>query len=375
MTTKFKGTRMRFIVNFYSRHPTLFGVIRLLFFIYIFIFSLELMGTSLKLFGKDLAVTLIQTTTNPLVGLFIGILATSIIQSSSSTTSIVVGMVGGGVLNVSNAIPIIMGANMGTSVTNTVASLPQINRSYEFQRSFAAAIVHDYFNLLSILVLFPLQYFTNFLGKLATIMGDQFQNVGGLKFLSPIKALTHPLVDLIISITGEIAWILLALSLVFLLLALKQIVNSLKSLVVKRAEAWFDRYLFKTRMRAFLVGLLLTTLVQSSSITTSLAVPMAGAGLLTIEQIFPYTVGANLGTTLTAILAALVTGNLSAIIVAFSHLIFNICGAIIWIPLKFIPIFFARQFAQFSLRNKSIPVVYIIIVFFVLPILIVYLLK
>jgi len=268
-----------------------------------------------------------------------------------------------------------MGANIGTSVTNTLASLTQINRSAEFQRSFSAAIVHDYFNLLSVLVIFPLQYFTNFLGRIASFMGQEFQNVGGLKLLSPIKALTRPLVDTLKHWIGENPWILFPLSLILLIFALTQIVSALKGLVVKKAATWFDRYLFKTALRAFLVGLLLTVMVQSSSITTSLAVPMAGAGLLTIIQIFPYTLGTNIGTTVTAILAALATGNLAAIIVAFSHLLFNISGMIIWWPLKFVPIYLAQKFAQFSIRNKMIPLIYIIIVFFVIPILLIYFLR
>jgi sodium-dependent phosphate cotransporter len=233
------------------------------------------------------------------------------------------------------------------------------------------AIVHDYFNLLSVLVIFPLQYFTNFLGIIATFMGEKFQNVGGLNFLSPVKALTRPPADVLKRLFEDYSWILFILSLVLLLFALTQMVKALKVLVVKKAEAWFDRYLFKTALRAFFVGLMLTFMVQSSSITTSLVVPMAGAGLLTIIQIFPYSVGANLGTTVTAILAALVTGNLAAIIVAFSHLLFNISGMIVWLPLKSVPIFFAQRFALFSTRNKTIPILYIIIVFFVIPILVI----
>jgi sodium-dependent phosphate cotransporter len=99
---------------------------------------------------------------------------------------------------------------------------------------------------------------------------------------------------------------------------------------------------------------------------------MAGAGLLTLVQIFPYTVGANIGTTVTAILAALVTGNLSAIIVAFSHLLFNISGMIIWWPLKFVPISFAQIFSRWATRKKLIPIFYILIVFFLIPILLIY---
>jgi sodium-dependent phosphate cotransporter len=342
-----------------------------MFALYLFFFSLELMGTSLKMFGKGLAENLIQTTTNPLVGLFIGILATSIIQSSSSTTSIVVGLVAGGVLNVPNAIPIIMGANIGTSVTNTLASLTQLRRSVEFQRSFSAAIVHDFFNILAVLVIFPLQYFTNFLGRGATFMGEQFQHIGGLKFLSPVKAITRPVVEILKNLIGDYAWVLLVLALVCLLFSLSQMVKALKILIVTKAEAWFDRYLFKTALRAFLVGMLLTTMVQSSSITTSLAVPLAGAGLLTLTQIFPYTLGANIGTTITAILAALVTGNLSAIVVAFSHLLFNISGIIAWLPFKLVPISLAQKFAHLATRKKIIPILYILVLFFLIPILVI----
>ena len=328
------------------------------------------MGSSLKLFGKGFAETLIANTSNPVVGLFIGILATSLIQSSSSTTSIVVGMVGGGALTVANAIPIIMGANIGTSVTNTIVSVVHINRPAEFRRSFAASTVHDFFNILSVIVLFPIQYFTNFLGHWSAYLGKLFQGAGGLKWFNPVKAATKPVVKILIDFMGDHPWILLIISLLILFLALKQIVSVLKVLLVQRAEAWFDKVLFKNAVRAFLVGLLITLMAQSSSITTSLVVPMAGAGILTLVQIFPYTLGANIGTTITAILASLVTGNINAVIVAFAHLNFNITGIIVWWPFKRLPIFMAEKMAELAIRNKFIPFTYIIIMFFIIPILV-----
>lgn len=322
--------------------------------------------------GQGLAEALITTTTNPMIGLFVGILSTSIVQSSSFTTSIVVGLVAGGALNVTNAIPIIMGANIGTSVTNILVSLSQIRRSIEFKLALSAAIVHDFFNVLAVLVLFPLQYLTNFLGHLATFMGEKFQNIGGLKFLSPVKASTRPLIDLLKKMIGDYPWVLFVLSLILLLVALTRMVKVLKILVVEKAEGWFDRYLFKNALRAFLVGLMLTAMVQSSSITTSLAVPLAGAGLLTLMQIFPYTLGANIGTTVTAILAALVTGNLAAVTVAFSHLLFNLSGIVVWWPFKIVPITMAEKFAGIAVKKKVIPILYLLIVFFLLPIFLIF---
>ena len=363
---------MKFVKDLYQKQLTLFNFLFFLCFLYLFLFSIELMGASLKMLGQGLAEALITTTTNPLIGLFVGILSTSIVQSSSFTTSIVVGLVAGGALNVANAIPIIMGANIGTSVTNILVSLAQIRRSVEFRLAFSAAIVHDFFNVLAVLVLFPLQYFTNFLGHAAIFMGEKFQNIGGLNFLSPVKASTKPLVEVLKKLAGDYPWVLFALSLILLLVALTRMVKSLRVLVFQKAEGWFDRYLFKTAIRAFLVGLVLTAMVQSSSITTSLAVPLAGAGVLTLMQIFPYTLGANIGTTITAILAALVTGNLAAVTVAFSHLLFNLSGIVIWWPFRIVPITMAEKFAVIAVKKKIIPILYLIVVFFLIPIILIF---
>ncbi len=355
-----------------ERLKIILQVLLLIFFLYLFLLSINLMGASFKLFGKGFAESLISTTSNPFVGLFIGILATSLIQSSSSTTSIAVGMVGAGVLTVSNAIPLVMGANIGTSVTNSIVSMAHLNRSNEFRRSFAASTVHDFFNFLAVIVIFPIQYFTNYLGIVSGRLATLFEGVGGMKLFNPIKTITNPIVDLFKSGLGDIPWLLLLISLVLLFIALKQMVNTLRVLVINRAEAWFDRVLFKTAIRAFTVGLIMTLLAQSSSITTSLVVPMAGAGILTLAQIFPYTLGANIGTTITAILAALATGNIGAVVVAFAHLLFNISGIIVWWPFAKVPIYLANLLAEFSIRNKLYPFLYIVTLFFIIPLLVIF---
>jgi len=350
---------------------TIGRVVLLLGFLYLFILSIDLMGSSMKMFGKGFAEALIASTSNPLVGLFIGILATSLVQSSSGTTSIVVGLVGGGALDVANAIPIIMGANIGTSVTNTLVSLANINRSAEFRRSFAASIVHDFFNFLAVLVIFPLQYFTNFLEKISYHLAEIFQNAGGLEFFNPLKASTKPVVAILVDLIG-VPWILLCIALALLFLALQRIVKVLKILVVAKTGAWFDKVLFRNKWRALAVGLLLTIMAQSSSITTSLVIPLAGAGLLTLRQIFPYTLGANVGTTVTAILASLVTANPNAVVVAFAHLLFNISGIVIWWPFSKVPIFLAQRFAEQAAKNRAFPLVYILVMFFIVPLIIIF---
>lgn len=347
----------------------------LIMLLYLFMLSITLMGSAFKFFGKDFAYQLIATTSNPFVALVIGILATSIVQSSSTTTSIVVGMVGAGALSISNAIPIIMGANVGTSVTNILVSLGHISRNVEFKRAFAASIVHDLFNTISVLVFFPLQYYTNFLGIFSNILAGTFQNIGGLTVSSPIKVATKPVVLLVEKGTNHSGILILIISLLLLFLTLRYLVKVLKSLIIGKFEVLFDKVIFRNAAIGLLFGLIITALVQSSSITTSLIVPLVGAGILTVEQIFPYTLGANIGTTVTAMLASIATANISAITVAFAHLCFNIFGVIFIYPFKIIPISLSKWMAKISIKSKIFPILYVAIMFFILPFLIIYIMR
>lgn len=344
----------------------------LLSLLYLFFVSISLMSSSFKYFGSGFAEQLLATTSNPLVGLFIGILATSLVQSSSTTTSMTVALVASGAISGAGAIPIIMGANVGTSVTNTLVSIAHITRASEFKRAFSAATIHDFFNLMAVLLLFPLQMATNFLGIAADFMADAFAEIGGMKFANPLKIITDPTVKLIEELTGRSGWIMLVLALLFLFASLRYIVVNLRALVIGKIESFFNETLFKNAFRALVLGVILTVMVQSSSITTSLAVPLAGAGILTLQQIFPFTLGANIGTTITAILASLVTNNLTAVMAAFAHLLFNICGIIVIWPMRRIPVFLAESLAEKALRSRLIPLLYILIVFFLIPISLIY---
>lgn len=342
----------------------------LFFFLYAFLVSIGLLGKAFKAFSGGFLGSLIESASNPLVGLFEGILVTTLAQSSSTTTSLVVAMVAGGTMPVASAIPIIMGANIGTSVTNTLVSLGHIARGGEFKRAFAASTIHDFFNIIAVLILFPIQVTTNILGRLSVGMAEAFQEAGGLEFASPLQFLTEPVVNFLAAALKPHPWILMLLSLVIMFGSLRYLVVTLKGLVLARLEQFFDRTLFRNAALAMLFGVVLTVLVQSSSITTSLAVPLAGAGVLTLRQIFPYTLGSNIGTTVTAILAALSVGNVTALSVSFAHLIFNVLGVIlIWpIPaIRRIPMRMAEGFAAVSAHYRWIPIVYVIVFFYVLP--------
>lgn len=351
-------------------------IVLLVFVIYVFMVSIELLGISLKMAGENFAKELIATTSHPLVGLFIGILATSVIQSSSATTSITVGMVAAGTLTLRNAVPIIMGANMGTTVTNTLVSLGCVTMPQEFRRAFASATVHDFFNLLSVLVFLPIEAYTHFLEIGASLLSNIFANIGGLTLISPIKIAVAPTSHFIIDVInfllgkGTFSTIVgVTLSVAMLLLSLVRIVSLVKSLIIGKAEILLHNYIFCTPMRSFIFGLILTVLVQSSSVTTSLIIPLAAAGILSLEQVFPYTLGANIGTTVTALLASLVAGTPEAISAALVHTLFNVCGTVVWFPLRKIPMGLAHVLAEVAYRKRPFAIAYVVIVFFVIPII------
>jgi sodium-dependent phosphate cotransporter len=346
--------------------------------LYFFIVGINGMSHAFKLFGKDFAHKILETTSSPFVGLFIGILATAVVQSSSTTTSVIVGMVAAGAITIEGAIPMVMGANIGTTITNLLVSLGHIARTQEFKRAFAAATVHDAFNWLTVLILFPMELATGYLAKTARLMAGWFEGVGGMKLANPLKTATKAAVKLISTILNDHPVLVLVASILLTFAMLYFIVKLLRSLVLERVVHLFDEYLFRNAAWAMLFGLLLTVAVQSSSITTSLIIPLAGAGVLKLRQILPYTLGANVGTTTTAVLAALATKDLSAITVAFAHLLFNVSGiALLWPveKVRMIPIRIAEWLAELSQANRVIPIVFILLVFFGLPFVLILIFK
>ena len=368
---------------------TILKTIAIFAILYLFLVSIGMIDSAFKGMGKEFAVQLIQSNAGPLIGLFIGILATSIIQSSSTTTSLVVGMVAAGTFGddfriaVAAAVPYIMGANIGTSITNLIVSLGYIVNKNEFRRAFSASIVHDFFNVMSVLILFPMEMAFGLISKSASWLAELLVGSESFSFNSPIKLITDPAVAWVKELFKQqeiinYNWLLLIVAFLLLFLSLRYLSKLIRSLVIHKLEAFFDSHIFKTAGRAMLFGVFITILVQSSSITTSLVVPLAGAGILRLEQIFPYTLGANIGTTITALLASLVSGTIAPLAVAFSHLIFNIFGiGIIW-PIervRNIPIITAKWFTEIAIQNKIYPIIYILVVFFIVPLTLIFLVR
>ncbi len=347
-------------------------IVFLLLTLFGFFIALDLMGLSFNLLGKGFAETLIERTANPFVGLFVGILATSLVQSSSTTTSMTVGLVAAGALTIEGAIPIIRGANIGTSVTNIIVSLAHVTRREEFERAFAGATIHDLFNWMAVAILLPVELSTGYLARTSAYVESLIEGVGGIKILNPLKAVVRPVAEGVIDILGQSGALALTAGVVLLMVCLKLLVDQLKALMSGKAEQILHQTLFRSAWAAIAAGIAMTVMVQSSSITTSVMVPLVGAGVVSLAQVFPFTIGANIGTTITAMLAALATGSPAAVTVAFSHLFFNVTASLLIYlprPVRAIPLALARGLGRLGGRNRLLAGAYLLLVFYGLPVL------
>ncbi|KAL3806448.1 hypothetical protein ACHAXA_011799, partial [Cyclostephanos tholiformis] len=402
----------------------------ILFFLYWFIFSLELLSTGAKALTGCAAGGLFGSNTNPVASLIVGMLVTVLLQSSSTTTSIIVSLVGAGSLSVEPAIFMVMGANIGTSVTNTIVAIGQMGNGDELERAFAGATVHDCFNFLSVLILFPIECATKMLARMTQAMTRNYMAKEGEKMIisnsNVIKEVsagktcaeyyptqcdpagTHTYqacvkdgrVGLITCSkhTGECplyfleganqsddvtsGGISLLLGIIFLVICLGGLVKVLKSMLLGGSERIIKKATAINGYISMAIGCGITMAVQSSSVTTSVLTPIVGVGIVSVEQMYPLTLGANIGTTITSILAALVAETSSAMQVALAHFFFNIFGIIIWYPnvdsiyrpkqipfMRAVPIMMCKALGKATRWWRGFPFLYIAVVFFLIPLL------
>ena len=348
--------------------------------IYVFLVGVSSLESGIKLLGADVQETLFSTVRNPLAGLFVGVLGTVLVQSSSASTSVIVGLVASGVLGFEFAVPMVMGANIGTTVTNTLVSLAHLRRSAEFMRAFAAAVVHDFFNVVIVLVLLPLELLTGAISGLAERITEPLVGAAGTEWKSPIKGLVKQPVGWLEDLWSgfgangnALGTLLVVCGVATVLLALAFVTKNMRRLVAQRVESSLNMALSKgSGLVALLVGLVITISVQSSSITTSMLIPLSAAGVLTLRNAYPVTLGANVGTTITALLAALATSRPEALTIALVHTLFNIGGILLLYPitaLRQIPIRGAEILARLAVQRRLLAVAYVAGMFIAVPFL------
>lgn len=363
--------------------PSWGRVVLVVVLLYLFLVGIKGLETGIKELGSGFTDNLFEGVSNPLAGLFVGVLATVLVQSSSVTTATIVGLVGAGTLSVEAAVPMVMGANIGTTVTNTLASMGYLRRSNEFRLAFAGATMHDFFNMLSVAVLLPLEVTTRFLSRFAVDMSQVLRDNATIDFTkpdSPIKAAVKAPIswirNLVEALTTDetiVGSVILVVGLAMIFIALAFITRNMRMLVLSRIERSLNAVLGKgAGLPAMVLGMVITITVQSSSITTSVLVPLIGAGVLSLRNAFPVTLGANVGTTATALLASLATDGNAGLAIALAHTMFNMLGILIWYPiprLRGVPVQLAEWLAEFAEVRKSLGLVYVVGLFILVPLI------
>ncbi|KAG1703409.1 hypothetical protein DVH05_007357 [Phytophthora capsici] len=338
---------------------------------------------------------------NPVAGLMIGTVATALLHSSGTVTSIVVALVGSGGMTIRQGVYVIMGANVGTCVTCIMVAFGQVGDRTRFQRAMAAATVHDMYNIWSVFVLFPIEVIFHPLEKMSVAMSNA-KTTGGA-FNSPVDAIVNPLTQKLLSVdkkaiyrvaTGEsvctegqsfvksgafhgsslsdgsIGAITVVLGFCILVCALLTLVKMLAKVFLGPTKKLISKLLNYNGYINIIVGTLITFAVHSSTVVTSTLTPMAGLGVVTLEQVYPLVIGANLGTTGTALLASLVTGKADSVAIALVHFWFNVFGIFLFYPIPITrkPILdWARSLAFFSASWPLTAVLFLIVLFLVAP--------
>lgn len=354
---------------------------------YLFFLSITMLGSGMKSAFKGPVDAFLKEhgdSFTELVSFVVGVLGTSLVQSSSTVTSMAVVLAQEEILPLVIAIGIVHGANLGTSVTSSLVAFASEIRPLTghpirdlrallfeprlpgFHRAVSTAVVHGLFNaVLVTAILLALEIPFGVVHTLAERSANAVASLARsgsalldiLEWVSP-STYTKPVVTVLkdagyglVDVTGlpegpghtGVYVLLVVLSFVLLFVSLRGFSRTVKGWLMEGADvadddiaglrAMGDKLLGKSPMDTFLRGLFLTILVQSSSATTSMVVPLAALGLFSLRQVFPFVMGANIGTTTTALIAAAQSfgqeGFAEGMTIALCHFYLNVLAVIL----------------------------------------------
>jgi sodium-dependent phosphate cotransporter len=369
--------------------PTLVGVLGL----YLFVLSMSGIKEAWQLAfasesGGALKTIVDLSLSSPIRGLSAGVLITSMIQSSSATVALIVTSVGSGVLSVEQSVFLVMGANIGTTVTNSIVALAHARRTEEFQRVVPAVLVDDFFKIFNIAIFFVLEISTGFLHRASVFIVDSMQALASADqalrlFPDVLDLATEPVVKTVVggsqSIglgTGAVAGFLFIFFFLVLISSLKLIADSMSRLFVDRSRQMVDR-LFSKPGRSSFIGFATCWLLQSSSVAISLILPFVSQRMIRLKAVYQYSLGASLGTTCDAgqLLSYLKFGPVG-LMTGGVHILLNAIGVTLFllIPgLRDLPVWASRRVGEVICQSKGATlalIFYSAATFFALPVLI-----
>jgi sodium-dependent phosphate cotransporter len=345
--------------------------------IFIFLLALELITIGGKQLGENYAQEIIRITARPFPALFIGLLATAIIQSSTTITSSIVAMVAAGILSLEAAIPMVMGSNIGTCVTSLMVALGNMGSPKAYKRGFSTASSHVIFNIVSALLFLPLEMETGILGKISHYLAEKISSWSplGQGWFIFHDALLQPAASFLESAAFHQPFIMLPISFILLFICIFSLTALFRFLIsgepgVKRVTA-----ALRNPGLSLFSGIGLTAAIHSSSVTTSMAVMLAATEKVSPKKLFPFVMGANMGTTVTALIAAIGRSE-AALAIAICHFLFNFLGVMIFFPFPAVRKLLyqlAKWSGMMAMRHLWFAFAWILILFFALPFLVIFL--
>jgi len=305
--------------------------VKLAFFLYLFILAIELIKKASGGVAPDAKQFILQNV-SPLKAIAVGWFSTSVAQSSGAVSSIAVTFVGNNIIDLPTAVYILIGASMGTTITALIISLVTVsNKKKDFRHGFEIALCYSIYSFFLVFIVFFLEYFFGLFSRLALFLALLFEgNFSYLKIPDVVDIITGPLVNSLSSSNFLLTFLVAFLILIFALRYISRAIIEVLGGEVK-AKNFINRH-FDSPIKAYCLGVILTAIVFSSSITISLLVPLAVSGLIGLRRSIPFILGADLGTFTDTFLVSLIVGETNAIAAAFAYALFAIIGAIIFLP-------------------------------------------
>jgi len=390
--------------NALSRREVWLRFLLFLFLIYLFLCAVKMFGTSTDLLRNEYKTavdTLFSGMQNPFVGLCIGIFATALMNSSSATTSLVVALVAMKVVPIEHAVAVVIGANIGASITSMMVSLGNITDKKAFILGYGVPFIQDWYSIITATVCFSLEYSCHFLSRAAMWLAGLLVQFGGptaeiaesagtvttqtggswlsnpfpVMVEAPVK-LVDFLLEKLLHLPVTVCAVLMGiLGLCILFFALINMTKNMKILMADKVEEWINAVLSKNGFLGLFIGWIVTMIIQSSGITTSLLVPLVASDILKIRTTYPLILGAKLGTPITGVLAALAflgtPAGLPAMAIALVHFLFNVIGVGLLYPIPALrfPVFLTERFSPILGQHRVYVITWAVCVFFLLPVI------
>jgi len=339
--------------------------------LYLFIFAIELIKKVTSSFSLDIKSFLMQNL-NPIKSVAVGWFTTSIVQSSDVVGTITAAFTGNGLISLSTAVYILIGASLGTTITAIVISLiTSARHKRDFRHGFEIGLSYAIYSALLVIIVLFLEYFFKVFSKTSFFLASKLQKgISLLKIPNLTEAITSPIINLFFTHLNKILLLLIGFGI--LIFVLRFIGKSIIELLGGEEKAQkIIKKSFGSKYKAYFLGFITTAIVFSSSITVGLLVPLATARLISLRKAIPFILGADVGTFSSVFLASIMIGEINALAASLNFLLFGIIGGIIFLPNTKVLYKMTKYVSKRLIKISRKKALILLVLFILIPLLII----